>query len=116
LLAGRAVTRAIDQVAKDSKGIDLPKESWSAMETEEAQRSKILVVKLEQKTFPLSLGWRISRATNDIVRLMMGRPELCLDPVNARRKTGTSLDPGIEAIVENSCVKKRIISLLSAHL
>ena len=35
------------------------------------------LVNLEQKVFPLPLGWMISRVSNDLVSYMLGRPDMC---------------------------------------
>lgn len=99
-LANRAVTRAIDELEPNALAEDL---------AGRGRGSRVLAVNLKQKAFRLPLGWKISNTTDDIVRLMLGRPDLCdtpmqedLDQENVRR-----------VIRDNSCVKKRIRELLS---
>ena len=49
--------------------------------------SKVYVVNLQQKTFEFALGWKISNWTDDIVRVMLGSPELCqTNPDNLQDK------------------------------
>jgi hypothetical protein len=105
-LAQRAVRRAIDSIEPQARRDDLV-----GRLRPDRPGSKVLVVNLRQRTFELPLGWIISRTTADIVRLMMGRPELCdLRP----GETGTpDIADAIRVINDNSCVRKRLIELLS---
>ncbi len=100
-LAFRAVTRAIDEIEPNAHAEDL---------AGRGRPSKVLAVNLHQDSFQLPLGWKISRITDDIVRLMLGRPDLCDTkiPEDARP------NDVVRVIRDNSCVKKRIVDLLSA--
>jgi hypothetical protein len=101
-LAFRAVTRAIDELEPNAAP-----ERLAGM----LPGSKVLAVNLQQTTFELPLGWKISRITDDIVRLMLGRPDLC-----GTLLPGTSGNNDIVRVIrDNSCVKRRIESLLSAR-
>jgi hypothetical protein len=104
-LANRAVTRAIEQIERGASRERL---------TGRQGDSKLLIVNTTQKTFVLPLGWLISRTTDDIVRLMMGRPDLC-------RRTrdwsavNTAVVDAVNVIRDNSCVKQRLIELLEGQ-
>jgi hypothetical protein len=100
-LAFRAVTRAIDEIEPNAKPEQL---------AGRVPGSRVLAVDLLQESFELPLGWKISRITDNIVRLMLGRPDLCEAriPEGARRKNV------VRVIRDNSCVKMRIETLLSA--
>jgi hypothetical protein len=41
--------------------------------------TRALVVNVNQNTFGVPFGWKISRQTDDIVSLMLGRGDLCID-------------------------------------
>jgi hypothetical protein len=105
-LAQRAVRRAIDSIEPQARRDDLVGRSPPGRPA-----SKVLVVNLRQRTFELPLGWIISRTTGDIVRLMMGNPDLC----DLRRgEAGTpDIADAIRVINDNSCVRKRLIELLT---
>jgi len=101
-LASRAVTQTVERIQRGATPEEL---------SGRIRDSKILLVKLEQRAFPLPLGWKISSIENDLVGLMLGRRTLCIDPNKAatdqRRSSAT------ETVVGNSCVKKRIVEMLS---
>ncbi|MGO9983206.1 MAG: hypothetical protein ACLPIX_03220 [Rhodomicrobium sp.] len=84
LLARRAITRAYAQL-----GVEL------------------ITVQLDQQTFPLPLGWKLSALSSDIVRLTMGKPGAC-DPAREN-------DPNwaVWTVNHNSCQLKRITTLLA---
>lgn len=89
LLARRAVTRAVSQLGRDD---DNP----------------VMIMQLDQDTFPLTLGWKISDTTNDLVRLMLGASGTlstgCDNPMNA----------AVDIICKNSANVGRIKALLTA--
>jgi hypothetical protein len=97
-LAGRAVTRAVEEVR--------------AGENARGGGRHVFIVNLTQKTFPLPLGWKISRTTNDIVRFMLGSPDLCGSKTNASEGNQDIAD-AIEVIEHNSCVKRDLVALLN---
>lgn len=127
-LARRAVTQAIDSLAPDATPARLSGNEGP---------TNVLVVNLDQKTFNFSLGWKISRITDDLVRLMLGRDDLCIDDtalkasfaaLQAQYKYSCSNQDeiktharrcDIEATLrtrrDNSCVKRRLQALLNAE-
>jgi hypothetical protein len=81
-------------------------------------------VQIDEETFALSLGWRISPTTQKIVSLLMGEPGLCPsgarqpDPVREPKQAhgGKAGAPPVEPaniLRANSCVMSSIVSLLS---
>lgn len=126
-LARRAVTQAIDDLEKDASSAKL-----AGMEGP----TKVMVVNLDQKTFQFSLGWKISRLTDDLVRLMLGRDDLCTDEatLNAsfsklrarfeyacdsdkklqEHRRRCEIEQTLRTRRDNSCVKKRLQDLLDA--
>lgn len=111
LLARRAVTQAVREAAGSREAGDAP-----------GAGSKVYVVKLEQKTFPLPLGWKISRASNEIVKFMMGQPHPCLpEPAGNRasfeRRDAETLEQGrlrrlVGTVASNSCAMHHVLTLL----
>ena len=120
-LSRRAVTRAIETVHALEFADPLVKDRPLVGENrgDIGQRSqtvsdqRILFVDVEQQTLALSFGWKISKVTNDIVRLMMGRPELC-PPEKRLFPVKPEIETIVQAVEQNSCVKRRIIGLLEA--
>jgi hypothetical protein len=101
-LANRAVTRAIEQIEPSRQ---------RELLTGRQGDSKLLIVNTTQKTFELPLGWLISRTTDNIVRLMMGRPDLC-QRTRDWSAVDTAVIDAVNVIRDNSCVKRRLIELL----
>lgn len=100
-LANRAVTRAIKELEPNSTADERVGRTGD---------SKVLVVNLNQKTFRLPLGWKISRLTNGILQLMLGQPDLC----NAAAQ-GSVVEEAREInriVRDNSCVQSKILDLL----
>lgn len=108
-LSQRAVTQAI-------AAID-PARSRSSLDrrSPESKDHKVWVVDVEQQTFKLPLGWKISRVTNDIVRLMMGRPDLCPADAPQRPPPAAAIKSMVDTIEQNSCVKRNLVRLLKAE-
>lgn len=67
---------------------------------------KMIVVQLDQKAFPLPLGWKLSGLSGDIIRLTIGDPANC--PPGAERG-----DTALMIAARNSCELKRIVELLA---
>jgi hypothetical protein len=67
---------------------------------------KMIVVQLDQKAFPLPLGWKLSGLSSDIIRLTIGDPERCT-VADDRGDTAASISN------RNSCELKRIVDLIS---
>jgi hypothetical protein len=105
-LAGRAVTRAIDQLEPKANAAEL-----GGRGVGEARRApRVLVVNLKQDNFNLPLGWKISNITDGVIRIILGHPSLC------RERDPEAKEGDIKTVVQdNSCVKKRIIDLLDAR-
>lgn len=66
---------------------------------------KMIVVQLDQKAFPLPLGWKLSGLSSDIIRLTIGDPERCA--------TGDGGNTALSIANRNSCELKRIVDLIS---
>jgi len=103
-LAGRAVTRAIDQLAPRSNASDLVGRG-----TSQSTPTRVMVVDLKQDNFNLPLGWRISNVTDSVIRVMLGEPQFCL-PRELKAREGDILT----VFRNNSCVKKQLIEILDA--
>ena len=122
-LSQRAVTQAIEaiQSIEESDPNVQARTRTGRRRGQVAQRSKkaddshILIVDVEQQTFTLPLGWKISKVTNDIIRLMMGRPDLCPDQERPAGKVDQDIASVIGAVEQNSCVKLRITNLLKGQ-
>ena len=70
---------------------------------------KMIVVQLDQTSFPLPLGWKLSGLSSDIIRLTVGDPAHC-SPAGDRGDTAVSIAN------RNSCELKRIADLLSPKM
>lgn len=84
LLAKRAVTQAYGELGDE-----------------------FITVQLDQESFPLSLGWKLSSLSSDIIRFSMGRPERC------DRKKDKHPDWTVRTVNHNSCELQRIAALLA---
>ena len=105
-LSQRAVTQAIEHVTQRRGRVEL--------RSIEAPDPGILIIDVEQQTFRLPLGWKISRLTNNIVRLMMGDPRLC--PLQPRTAAlDSEINGVVGAIEQNSCVKLRMVDMLKGR-
>jgi len=67
---------------------------------------KMIVVQLDQKAFPLPLGWKLSGLSSNIIRFTIGDPERCT-AADDRGDTAASISN------RNSCELKRIVDLIS---
>jgi hypothetical protein len=67
---------------------------------------KMIVVQLDQKAFPLPLGWKLSGLSSDIIRLTIGDPERCAAGGDRGNTT-------LSIANRNSCELKRIVDLIS---
>jgi hypothetical protein len=67
---------------------------------------KMIVVQLDQKAFPLPLGWKLSGLSSDIIRHTIGDPGRCTTD-NDKGNTAISISN------RNSCELKRIVDLIS---
>ncbi len=67
---------------------------------------KMIVVQLDQKAFPLPLGWKLSGLSSDVIRLTIGDPGRCA----AADHRG---DTAVSIANRNSCELKRIVDLIS---
>jgi hypothetical protein len=83
-------------------------------------------VQVDERSFGLSLGWRISPTTQKIVSLLMGEPDLCPgktssttqlanEPrVSASEQEQAELHVAARTLLANSCVMHSIVDLLGA--
>jgi hypothetical protein len=110
-LGNQAVARACDAFYP---GMDCKKEASE-------RNARLKIVEIEEETYGLPLGWKLSRSTFEIVKWMLGRPELCGDgkPPTAATTEQWSLSaqdgPQLDekTVRSNSCVLKSIESLLT---
>lgn len=68
--------------------------------------NKMIVVQLDQKAYPLPLGWKLSGLSSDVIRLTIGDPARC-------PKTSEGGDTPAMIADRNSCELKRIVDLLA---
>jgi hypothetical protein len=68
---------------------------------------KNIVIRLDQKAFPLPLGWKLSNLSSDIIRFTLGAPESCANAAGA--------DPAVFIGLRNSCEIKKIADLLTPN-
>jgi hypothetical protein len=69
---------------------------------------RMIVIKLDQKAFPLPLGWKLSNLSSDVIRFTMGSPARCTGAIPE------DVNSPIFIAERNSCELKRITGLLSA--
>jgi hypothetical protein len=77
--------------------------------------AQLKIVEIPDQTYALPLGWKLSRATFEVVRWILGRPkwvsiEFCND--GKRSQDGPQLDEKI--VLGYSCVLKSVVDLLRA--
>jgi hypothetical protein len=70
---------------------------------------RMIVIALNQKAFPLPLGWKLSNLSSDVIRFTMGSPVSC--PGTASEEVNSR----VFISERNSCELKRITGLLSAR-
>jgi hypothetical protein len=70
---------------------------------------RMIVIKLDQKAFPLPLGWKLSKLSSDVIRFTMG------SPVHCRAASFGEVDSSVFIAERNSCELKRITGLLAAR-
>ena len=105
-LSSRAIAETIKRLAPG-----VQRRGLTARETDREMDSAVWLVNLEQGAFPLPLGWKISRITNVVVGYMLGRPEWCRPEAPAVGRQ-VEVQRALDAVIENSCVKSRILSLI----
>jgi len=95
-LARRAVTQAVNQRGTDAE-------------------DRVMVVQLDQQTFPLTLGWKISDTTNDLIKLLLGTPEAAHDDCRRPQPAeGHQVQNDLGVIIRNNSNQMcRIKQLLS---
>ena len=96
LLARRAVTRAVNEAG-----------------------NAVMVIELDQQTFPLTLGWKISDTTNRLVEFLLGDASFASPncaPQERSETAGINQREGlaVETIRSNSNQMCRIKALLSS--
>jgi hypothetical protein len=72
-------------------------------------KDRMIVINLDQKAFPLPLGWKLSKLSSDVIRFTMGSPLRCPDA------TSEDKDSPVFIAGRNSCELKRITGLLAAQ-
>jgi hypothetical protein len=112
-LSEDAVTRTMETVGGENWAKRLQdRNSTDLLDSDDWQAT---LVEVDPTTFSLSLGWRISSSTYEIVSLQMGHPALCTEP-------NKQIEPGqgrggvylsVPTLVANSCVMKSVQKLLA---
>src|SRR5215472_19356986 len=72
-------------------------------------KDRMIVIKLDQKAFPLPLGWKLSNLSSDVIRFTMGSPARCAGV------TSDDVNSAVFIAMRNSCELKRITGLLTAR-
>ncbi len=94
LLAKRAIAQAYSELDKDKK---------------------LIKIELDQNTFPLPLGWKISETSSDLIRLMMGAPEvgkrLPCSP-HAQLDITSRAEWAVSVVKRNSCELAKVVNLV----
>jgi hypothetical protein len=97
-----------DRLTKSQQGSD----RWDATRVE-----------IDEQSFALALGWKISKSTQEIVTRLMGSPDLCTQAnrtyVDSQTPSGSSALKTLRAkktFLANSCVMRSIVNLLNAPL
>jgi hypothetical protein len=67
---------------------------------------KMIFVQIDQTTFPLPLGWKLSNLSGDVIRYTNGDPARC-------PSESESVDSPPRIVDRNSCELKRIVDLLA---
>ncbi len=67
---------------------------------------KMIVVQLDQKAFPLPLGWKLSGLSSDVIRLTIGDPGRCTSAEDRG-------DTAVSIANRNNCELKRIVDFIS---
>jgi len=111
-LGNQAVARVCDHFPDSSNCKDKVNNSRSD--------TLLKIVEIEDQTYGLPLGWKLSRSTVDVVSWMLGQPRDC------DRTAGSQLEPGNEKASElerqqlnqktvrsNSCVLQSVADLLT---
>jgi len=100
LLAQRAVTGALTSAAASGT------------------RDKVQVVNLVHQALPLSLGWMISRRSDEVVQYILGDATYC-GRQNAAHAVGSADDDAVKALLKtidnNSCATREILQRLSVE-
>jgi hypothetical protein len=141
-LANNAVARACTLVypGDPPKRIDRGATATRSRETNEGclghaggKASPLHLVEIQDQTYGLSLGWKISKTSFEVVTWMLGRPDICLDPdgKDPRDSQSTKILEGKKSNVSknianaqisrtilkrNSCVMKTIVELVGGTL
>lgn len=116
--ANRAVRRSIDEVGalrRANQTVTAMTINANELTGRSNAASPVLVVNVDQTTFRLPLGWKLSPRTIDIIDRLLGDPDSCkytdqkddpspveLAPTDARR-----------IISDNGCVRSRLRNILS---
>jgi hypothetical protein len=70
---------------------------------------RMIVVALNQKAFPLPLGWKLSNLSSDVIRFTMG------SPANCPAATSEEVNSPVFIAERNSCELQKITGLLTAR-
>jgi hypothetical protein len=75
-------------------------------------KDRMMVIKLDQKAFPLPLGRKLSNLSADVIRFTMGSPTIG-SPARCTDGTSEDVNSPVFTAKRNSCELKRITSLLA---
>lgn len=126
-MANEAVARACDGIGNTGKG-------RTGVQTcnNTSQKSPLQIVGIDDKTYGLSLGWKISRTTFAVVSWMLGDPYSCSEQTQpqpavqaqapeSQTQTGSNSNPtsnggfkvNEQLVQKNSCVLHNILNLVA---
>lgn len=100
-LASQSVERAVNYFKNKSGAPNGPNDGAAS-----TLPPAVKLIRLRDDLFGLSLGWRISHATFNLVSAIVGRADICIDNLSA------DIFPASKALNDNSCTLRAIESLL----
>jgi hypothetical protein len=100
-LANQSVERALNYFKNKSGASDGANDGAAS-----TLPSAVKLIRLRDDLFGLSLGWRISHATFNLVSALVGRADICVDNLSA------DIFPASKALNDNSCTLRAIERLL----
>ena len=101
-LGNQAVARACDRFYRSD---DCKKRAGEP-------NAPLKIVEIPDQTYNLPLGWKLSHTTFEVVRWMLGRPELVSDKICNDLRGSTEAPTDEKIVLSNSCVLKSVIDLL----
>jgi hypothetical protein len=110
-LGNQAVARVCEQLkTREDRDGNCKSQARKAM-------SPLKIVELEVQTYELPLGWKLSRTTFEVVKWMLGKPELCKSgnaQINTEKNNNRADDDSKRILESNSCVLQWVADLLGS--